>query len=602
MCGIWAFLTTTGSTSSLRTVKAGAKDGKPVNKGDLYNAFTKIKHRGPDRSGFLEVNDFVDMFFGFHRLAIMDKSTEGDQPFVFEFKDGRGQHVRTVYCLCNGEVYNFHQLIQKYDLKVKSVSDCEVIPLIYMEYGFDQLLKDLEAECAILIVDVDHVKEEMIVKAMRDPCGVRPMFYSIDDDGVAFSSEMKGLTDICRPFTITQLPPGSYLDMTIKNVDGEIDIENKIEEYYNFDFPINKSQQMLDKYSLQPVFKGVRDVFEDCVHSMLESDRPLGALLSGGLDSSLVVSIAAKYYMKMYGKKMQTFSIGMPGATDEKYARMVSEHCGTEHTHVEFTTEQFLGALGNVIWATETFDITTVRASTGQYLISKWISENTDIKVLLIGDGSDEVCAGYMYFHKAPTPEDSHRENCKLVREICYYDVLRADRCIAHCGLEARVPFLSRKFIDHYMSLHPDLRMAGKYIEDLPHDEGYSGRRMEKWLLRKSFDVRIDPDDPESRMYLPREVLFRRKEAFSDGVSSMKKSWYEIIQDMTEKRYDDQFFRQSQSIHQHCSPPTKEALYYRIIFEKMFGRGIDHVIPHYWLPSWCGDITEPSARVLDSYK
>lgn len=588
MCGIWAFLTTQKS--------------KSVNKSALYNAFTKIKHRGPDRSGFLETNEFVDLFFGFHRLAIMDKSTDGDQPFVFEFKNSEDQRTRTIYCLCNGEVYNFRQLITKYDLKVKSQSDCEVIPLIYMQSGFDRLIEDLEAECAMLLVDIDHIKEEIIVKAMRDPCGVRPMFYSIDDEGVAFSSELKGLTDICRPFTITQLPPGSYLDMIIKHENGEIAVQNTINQYYNFDYPINTKQQMLDMYSLQPVFKGIRDVLEECVHSMLEAERPLGALLSGGLDSSLVVSIASKYYMKMYGKKMRTFSIGMPGATDEKYARMVAEHCGTDHTHIEFTTNDFLEALPNVIWATETYDITTIRASTGQYLISKWISDNTDVKVLLIGDGSDEVCAGYMYFHKTPSAEDSHRENCKLIREICYFDVLRADRCIAHCGLEARVPFLSRKFIDHYMSLHPDLRMAGKFIDGLPKDEGYDGQRMEKWLLRKSFDTQIDLENKDSRMYLPREVLFRRKEAFSDGVSSMDKSWYQIIQEMTEKKYKDKFLKYFQSTHEHCPPPSKEALYYRVIFEQMFGPTIDHVIPHYWLPNWCGDIKEPSARVLDNYK
>jgi asparagine synthase (glutamine-hydrolysing) len=585
MCGIWAFLRTVLEKTDVKT------------RAKLYNAFSQVRYRGPDRSGFLEVNDFTDLFFGFHRLAIMDKSTDGDQPFVFEFKDGGGQHVRTVYCLCNGEIYNFHQLIEKYELQVKSESDCEVIPLIYMKHGFEQLVKDLIGEFAILLVDIDHIKHKMLIKAIRDPCGVRPMFYSAGDDGVAFSSILKGLTGVCESSTIKQLPPGYYLDMTIEHVDDKSKMHHDLKQYYSVDFPINTSQQMLDIYSLQSVFKGVRDKFEECVHLMLESDRPLGALLSGGLDSSLVVSIASTHMAK-FGKKLRTFSIGMPGATDEKYARMVADHCGTEHTHIEFTTDQFLEALEEVIWATETYDITTIRASTGQYLISKWINENTDVKVLLIGDGSDELCAGYMYFHKAPSAEESHRENCKLLREICYYDVLRADRCIAHCGIEARVPFLCYKFIDYYMSLHPDLRMAGKIVKGLSDDEGYQGQRMEKWLLRKSFDT----TDENGKSYLPREVLFRKKEAFSDGVSSLKKSWYEIIQDMTEEKYTDKDLEVAQTTYKHSPPHSKEALYYRELFEEMFGKDVDHIIHHYWLPNWCGDITEPSARVLDTYK
>jgi asparagine synthase (glutamine-hydrolysing) len=311
---------------------------------------------------------------------------------------------------------------------------------------------------------------------------------------------------------------------------------------------------------------------------MLESDRELGALLSGGLDSSLVVSIASKY-LHQFGKRLKTFSIGLPGSTDKEYAEMVATFCNTDHTHIELTTEYFLSALKHVIYATETFDITTIRASTGQYLVSKWISEHTNIKVLLIGDGSDELTAGYMYFHKAPSPTDLHIENKKLLTEIHFYDVLRADRGIATHGLEARVPFLDHRFVDLYMSLDPSLRIPTE-------------SRIEKWLLRKSFDT---------GRYLPAPVLWRKKEAFSDGVSSVQKSWYQIVQESAEQMYTDEQLASAQQLYTHCPPPTKEALYFRDIFESLYPN-TSHVIPHYWLPNWCGDIKEPSARVLDVYK
>jgi asparagine synthase (glutamine-hydrolysing) len=309
---------------------------------------------------------------------------------------------------------------------------------------------------------------------------------------------------------------------------------------------------------------------------MLHADRPLGALLSGGLDSSLVVGIAAKYLREIGGKKLRTFSIGMPGGTDGPYAMKVAEYCGTDHTHFELTTEDFLGAIEDVIKAIGTFDITTIRASVGQYLVSKKISEETDIKVLLIGDGSDELCSGYMYFHKAPNPEESHYENCRLLKEIGLYDVLRADRGIARHGLEARCPFLTFDFIDLYLKLDCRIRV--------PH-EG-----VEKWLLRKSF---------EGANILPEEVRVRAKCAFSDGVSKKEKSWFEIIGErMAQGVFSEQELQAAMQSYLHVPPVSYESLFYRRTFEKHFGNTA-HIIPHFWLPKWCGEINEPSARVLD---
>ena len=567
MCGIWGYISKLKNFSSTK-------------KKELYYSFLNIQSRGPDRTNFLELVENVRMFFGFHRLAIMDRSTKGDQPFVLEYKN------RTIYCLCNGEIFNFQEIKEKYNLETYSNSDCEVIPLLYEKVNFDILLQELVGEFAFMIIDVYHDQNKIIVKGARDQIGVRPMFYGHDDNGFAFCSEMKGLKDIVDRSSIKPFPPGSYIDMVIDSTD-DIKMDFEIKQYYSLDVSpryVDLNDETLFKPEiLQPYFKNIVNHFERSVICRAESDRPTGALLSGGLDSSLVVAILSRYYKEKYNKRMRTFSIGMPGSTDEKYARMVANHCGTDHTHIQFTTDEFLSVIKDVIWATETHDITTIRASVGQYLISKWISENTDIKVLYIGDGSDELCSGYMYFHKCPTPNEAHEENKKLLKELYLYDVLRADRGIASNGLEARVPFLDYRFVDYYLSLDPRLRV--------PHNG------VEKWLLRSAF---------KESGYLPNKVLFRKKEAFSDGVSSKEKSWYQIIQDKAETIYSDEEFKVSEDIlkqnGEYPIPPNKEALYFRNLFLALFGPKVHTVIPKYWLPNWCGDITEPSARVLDIYK
>ncbi|NBX77434.1 MAG: asparagine synthetase B, partial [Proteobacteria bacterium] len=329
----------------------------------------------------------------------------------------------------------------------------------------------------------------------------------------------------------------------------------------------------------------IHQTLVESVEMRMASDRPIGCLLSGGLDSSLVASIAAKYLKKQNSQlKLKTFSIGMEGSTDEYYAKLVSKHIGSDHTHIQFPEKDWLDAISVVVSVIESYDVTTVRASTGQYLISKWIAEHTDIKVLLIGDGSDELCAGYMYFHNAPDPVSLHKENVRLVSDIHMYDVLRADRGVSSNGLEARVPFLSKKFIELYLSIDPTLRV--------PKSE--TGKPIEKWLLRKSFDR----DD-----YLPNEVLYRKKEAFSDGVSSMKRSWYTVLQEHINNEIPDETFDYERQKYQHCIPQSKEALHFRLEFEKYFGdmASTAKTIPYYWLPKWVGNVTEPSARVLNVY-
>jgi asparagine synthase (glutamine-hydrolysing) len=280
------------------------------------------------------------------------------------------------------------------------------------------------------------------------------------------------------------------------------------------------------------------------------------------------------------GLEVITISIGMPGSTDEHYARLVSKYIGSTHIHVQLSESDFLNAIDEVIETIESFDITTVRASTGQYLVSKWIAKHhPDIKVLYIGDGSDELFGGYRYFLKAPSPAEYSDEIVRLLQYFKEFDVLRADRGIASNGIEARVPFLDHRLITAVLSIEPKLRMAIGGVE--------------KWLLREAF---------KGTELLPNEILFRTKEAFSDGVSSVERSWYKILQEHLETVYTDDQLEKAQIKYTHCPPPTKEALYFREKFCELFGESSSNVIPFFWLPKWVGDIKEPSARILSVYQ
>ena len=566
MCGIWMYL-----LNSITNTKPNYKK--------LYKAFMKTATRGPDRSIFEYLGSPNNAFIGFHRLSIMDTSIKGDQPFKLE--NGN----KTIWSICNGEIYNYKELENKYNFNLKSGSDCEIISHLYKSKGIDILCKELIGEYAFIILELDLETGDGVLYASRDRFGIRPLFIAEDKNTINFSSEIKSIVDIKKASTsknISVVEPREYLRITkINGIWGN----KKYTKYYDLESNITKTDFIglanLDYSSIKSL---IRDTFIECVNIRLSSDRPLGCLLSGGLDSSLVASIAARE-LKKHGHKLRTFSIGLPGSTDEYYARLVAKHIDSIHTHIQFKQEDFIDAIKKVIYVTETYDITTVRASTGQYLVSKWIAENTDIKVLLIGDGSDELTAGYMYFHKAPTCKELHEENIRLLKDIHYFDVLRADRGIASNGLEARVPFLDHRIVDLYLSIDPELR----------HPKNYEKYPLEKWLLREAFNI----DN-----YLPDEILFRKKEAFSDGVSSVEKSWYLMVQEYANTIYSSESdFNISINNYTHNKPHTKEALYFRHIWESFFGtsEATSFVIPYFWLPKWCGDVKEPSARVLEIY-
>ena len=306
------------------------------------------------------------------------------------------------------------------------------------------------------------------------------------------------------------------------------------------------------------------------------SDRPIGCLLSGGLDSSLISALVARNYEPY---KLNTFSIGMKGSTDLKYAKLAAEHIKTKHHNIELSVDEFLEAIEETIYVIESYDITTVRASVGNYLVGKYIKENTDCKVIYNGDGSEEIMGSYLWLGNIDNEIDFYKENYKLLTEIYYYDVLRSDRSISDNGLEPRVPFLDKTFVNYVMSIPPKYKM-------------FNDGKMEKQILRDAFN---------KTNLLPKEVLYRKKEAFSDGVSSTEKSWFQIIQEKLETSISDEQFKKEASQYTHNPPKTKEALYYRQIFEEHF-KNHSNVIPHFWMPNpkWC-NVSDPSARVLKNY-
>lgn len=557
MCGIFIYLCKKDYKSS-------------INKGDLYNAFMQIKNRGPDRSQFIELSDY-NVCLGFHRLAIMDTSLRGDQPFTFE------NESKQIFVLCNGEIYNFKELCEKYGIELKSGSDCEVILHLYLLIGLDATIKELLGEFAFCICECDKVTGEVRLLAGRDILGIRPLYLTGDKNEVILCSELKASPFLFsdHEYFVDQFKPRHYLE--ISSLDDNLCDPNNLKYTQWFDLrgiPITI-------FDLEEAKAKIKEAFDNAVDSMIDGDRELCCFLSGGLDSSLVSSRVAQKYRKLE-KILRTFSIGLDsGSTDEPYARMVSQHIGSDHTHVIFTEQNFLNGLEEVVSILSTFDITSIRATVPQYMLAKWVSKHTNIKIIKGGDVSDELTQGYKYFIKTPDANSSHDESIFLLENIHLFDVKRGDRGIASNGIELRLPFGHKNFITTYLSIDPKLRMVHGGVE--------------KWLLRETF---------KDTNYLPEEVIKRSKEAFSDAISTQERSWYVMIQEHVESLYSDEDLKNAQKYYTYLPPISKEALHYRLLFEKYYGphSSTARVLPFYWLPKWCGNITEPSARVLDVYK
>ena len=501
--------------------------------------FDKTISRGPDDS---RIVDTGDGFLGFHRLAIMGLTPSGMQPF----KLGKS------YVVCNGEIYGFEKLKKELSAKYtfESNSDCEILLPLYKESG-TEMFSMLDAEFACIIYDGEA--GEYI--AARDPIGIRPLYYGYDKDGaIIFASEAKNLvelTDKIMPF-----PPGHY--------------------YKGGQFICYCDIAKVDTVchdDLETVCRNIQDKLVAGVEKRLVADAKVGFLLSGGLDSSLVCAIAAKKSKE----PIKTFAIGMSeDAIDLKYAKQVAEYIGSEHKEVYMTPDEVLASLETVVQLLGTYDITTIRASMGMYLVCKAIHEQTDIRVLLTGEISDELF-GYKYTDFAPDATAFQEEAQKRIRELHMYDVLRADRCISVNSLEARVPFGDIDFVKYVMSIEPELKL-NKYGKG-------------KYLLRHAF---------EEGDYLPEEILWREKAAFSDAVGH---SMVDYLKEYAEKTYSDEEFENLRMKYAYARPFTKESLLYREIFERYYPSQAEMVVD-FWMPNkeWEGcDVNDPSARVLSNY-
>lgn len=503
-------------------------------------SFVPLAYRGPDATKYVTLEDGI---IGFHRLAIMGLSEKGMQPMKY----------RENYCICNGEIYNYQSLVKQKlnNMKLNSGSDCEVLFPLYEQYH-TKMFDMLDGEFAMVL----YIKESNEWIAARDPMGIRPMFYGYQTSNgrIAFASEAKALQSFCNH--VYPFPVGSYY---------------KNGEFYCF-HDCAKVSQFQVNHDVESLCSGIRNRLENAVIKRLHSDAPIGFLLSGGLDSSLVCSIAARHTKQ----PIKTFAIGMDkDAIDLSYARDVASFIGSEHYEFLMTKDEVLNIIPEVVYHLETFDITTIRAAVGMYLLCKKISEVSNVKVLFSGEISDELF-GYKYTDFAPDKEAFQKESEKRIRELFQYDVLRADRCIAAHSMEARVPFSDKELIAYVMSIDPELKRNHYGIG--------------KYLLRHAF---TDED-------LPQHIRLREKAAFSDAVGH---SMVDDIKAFANQYYDDVTFKQKQAQYIHARPFTKEALYYRELFEAFYPNQ-SHWISGFWMPNaaWPNcNVNDPSARVLKNY-
>jgi len=547
-----------------------------------YHSFTKIEenfmktqNRGPEYSELLTIPK-INTYLGFHRLAINGvNEKKSNQPF---FIDG-------IYLVCNGEIYNHKQLLNILNVEPYSRSDCEVIIHLYKRYGIKQTLQMLDGVFAFVLVDTN--KKHIFVS--RDTYGIRPLFTSVLKIYVnhetyyhsyLFSSELKSISDIGTQFdqSINQFLPG-HCSKFIYDDDLPIKFHNE----FIYSHPISFS----NTYTFGSIYTTIYEKIYNAVHKRVQNtEREIACLLSGGLDSSLIAALVKK----IYKGDLHTWSIGFKGSEDLMYAQQVADHIGSIHHSVEVDEQEFLDAIPEVIYNIESYDTTTVRASVGNWLICKKIKEQSTAKVIFNGDGADEVMGGYLYFHEAPDCIEFDKECRRLLSDIHCFDVLRSDRSISSHGLEARTPFLDRAFVDYYLSIDYHLRCHGKI------------QKPEKYLIRETIQ-KMDAN------LLPNSVLYRTKEAFSDGVSKQTKSWYQIIQDYVKnvkfshlESIDEETIIKDYNPYLFNRPKTLEQLYYRDTFSNHFPNPIcSKIIPYFWMPKFV-EATDASARTLNVYK
>lgn len=515
-----------------------------------------IEARGPEGCEFLDLNTGI---FCFTRLAINGLNPKGMQPFQYRY----------LSWMCNGEIYNAKKLGE-----IPSGSDCEVLGQVWEESEGNPVAFCRALDGVFSLVLHDMKRRKWIIA--RDPCGVRPLFYTKTIEGYRFASERKALEPFCTSewnndevCLIEEFPPG-----TVWSIDTDT-LVCKEERYHTIPWLKNPCVNTMT----------LRLSLESAVKKRLFTERPVAALLSGGIDSSLIAALVQRELLALGKPPLKTFSIGMPGSTDLYYARKVAEWIKSDHTEVLTTADEMFSVIPEVIRDIESYDITTVRASVGNWMVAREIKKRTDCKVVFNGDGSDEIFGSYLYFFKAPSDYAFEQESERLLEEISKYDVLRSDRSISSHGLEARTPFLDKQFVSVARSFPTDQRRPS-----------YEKGKPEKNILRMAFG---------GIGLLPEEVVWRRKEAFSDGVSCEQKSWFQEIQERIENRglvpedwesKVDELLGKARWLGDSPKPKTKEAYYYMELFLQNY-QNTKTYWP-YWMPKWSPETGDPSARTL----
>ncbi|PCJ94436.1 MAG: asparagine synthase B [Flavobacteriaceae bacterium] len=496
------------------------KESTEVLRPQLLEMSKKIRHRGPDWSGIYSDDNAI---LAHERLAIVDPAS-GKQPLFNE----KGNLVLAA----NGEIYNHRELRRQFEGKYnfQTESDCEVILALYQEKGVD-FLDEMNGIFGFAIYDSE--KDEYFIS--RDHMGIIPLYMGWDQNGTFYvASELKALEGVCTKIEL--FPPGHYLHSS----NGEL------KQWYSRDWmeydAVKENQTSIDE---------LREALEAAIHRQLMSDVPYGVLLSGGLDSSITSAVAKKYSQKRiesgdtkdaWWPQLHSFSVGLKGSPDLAAARLVAEHIDTVHHEIEFTIQEGLDAIKDVIYNLETYDVTTIRASTPMYLMARVI-KSMGIKMVLSGEGADELLGGYLYFHKAPNDKEFHEETVRKLSKLHMYDCLRANKSLAAWGIEGRVPFLDKEFIDVAMRINPKDKMI-------------NGERMEKWVIRKAFED-----------MLPESVAWRQKEQFSDGVGY---SWIDTLKEVVNEEVSDEQLANAKFRFPLQTPTSKEEFYYRSIFEQHF--------------------------------
>jgi len=525
---------------------------------NLDTYFKRGSKRGPENYTY-ECNQDVHM--GFHRLAINGLNQESSQPL----------HYKNYVMVCNGEIYNYKELIERFHFKMDTQSDCEVVLRLY-ELLKEKCLHELDGEFAFVIHDVSNNH----IFAARDPYGVRPLYINEVQNSFCLSSDLSPMKFLPM-LEVKQYPPGHY-SLFQQNLLGYTQETFRYHTLGNPTIPL-VYQPILSSVpaiwksmgNTSPLWFVYASLYTAVRKRVLNTERPVACLLSGGLDSSLVAAIAARI-CRQEGKQLETYSIGLPGSEDLKFSSKVAEHIGSKHTQLVCTEDDFFNSIPQVIRDIESYDTTTVRASVGNWNIGKYIRENSQAKVVLNGDGADEVMGGYLYFHACPDEDAFDKECRRLLHTISYFDVLRSDKSIASHGLEPRTPYLDKAFVEAYLALPISIR--------------YHKGHMEKYVIRSIIEW-MDP------ALIPHDILFRKKEAFSDGVSSLEKSWYQTIQERIP-------LSESTLNYDFNIPTTDEQKYYRDVFRK-YHKDCDHLVPYFWMPKFVV-ATDASARTLSQYK